>query len=143
MFLLLWLVANAVALCVAGNEVPQETVDAAAVFLFHLFAKDKAWSSHHAEEIRRSLGPFPTSAASNACNIVHEIMGLASEGWKYSVVQDDKLSKEFGHNIVFKYHTSAEPLKRSTPPQPLPPKKWSISRYEFYYWSEMQELKIC
>ena len=95
--------------CVAGNEVPQETVDATAVFLFHLFAKDETWSSHHAEEIRRSLGPFPTSAASNACNIVHEILSLASESWKYSVVEDDKLLKEFGHNIVFKYNTSAAP----------------------------------
>lgn len=91
-----------------GNDVTLETVDSAAVFLFNLFLRDQAWSRNHAEEIRRSLGPFPASAATTACDVVKQIVSLLPEDWRYdtggdSTEQSCSTAKEFGHNIAFKY----------------------------------------
>lgn len=99
-----------------GNDVPLETVDAASVFLFNVFLRDQAWSRGHAEEIKRTLGPFPASAASDACNAVKQILSLLPDDWEYKadsgfVGQPSSAVKEFGHNIVFKH---AEPQTRAT-----------------------------
>ncbi len=85
-------------------------MDSAAVFLFHLFLKDQTWSRSHAEEIKRHLGPFPASAASNARNIVKEIVRYIPEDWNYDAEEDlsHKPVKEFGHNIIFKFAESQE-----------------------------------
>lgn len=100
---------------IVGNDVPEETVDSAAVFLFNLFLKDQTWSRSHSEEIKRELGPFPASAASNACAIVKRIVALLPEGWRSKAEQeDDKFSKpvnEFGHNIVFNYTEFKKPVR--------------------------------
>lgn len=66
--------------------------------------KDQTWSRSHSEEIRRVFGPFPASAASNACNIVKRIIPLLPENWSPKIEEDDSNPvKEFGHNIAFKY----------------------------------------
>lgn len=95
-----------------GNDVSQETVDSASVFLFNLFIKDQTWSRRHSEEIKRTLGPFPASAASNACKIVKRIILLLPEDWiskSDETELSNKLVMEFGHNIVFKHVESQKP----------------------------------
>lgn len=85
-------------------------MDSASVFLFHLFANNQIWSRSHSEKIRKTLGPFPASAASNACDIVKQILSFLPEDWKCKTRRDSteqyKPMKEFGHNIVFKYPES-------------------------------------
>ena len=75
--------------------------------------KNQTWSRSHSEEIRRELGPFPASAASNACAVVKRIIALLPEGWK-SETEDDlsvrKPVKEFGHNISFNYLEFKKPV---------------------------------
>ena len=94
-------------------------MDSAAVFLFDLFRSDPQWSRSHAEEIRRTLGPYPASVATRACSIVSRILTylpkqLASQedgqsvGKNLSLHQPSppRLKKEFGHNVVFKFDDS-------------------------------------
>jgi hypothetical protein len=102
---------------VVGSDVPLETVDSAAVFLFNVFLRDQTWSRSHAEEIKRALGPFPASAASDACNAVKQIIGLLPEDWECKVGDLTRepcnvAVKEFGHNIVFK-HSEPEAVTSS------------------------------
>jgi hypothetical protein len=84
-------------------------VDSAAVFLYCVFAADQRWSREHAEKIRKTLGPFPASAANRACESVKKIVQLSPENVnsekstspKETNARDAELKKEFGHNIVF------------------------------------------
>ena len=91
-------------------------MDSAAVFLFDLFRSDPQWSRSHAQEIRCTLGPYPASVATKACNIVSQILTylpkqLASQEDGQSAGKSlsphrpspPKLKKEFGLNIVFKF----------------------------------------
>ena len=91
-------------------------MDSAAVFLLDLFRSDPQWSRSHAQEIRCTLGPYPASVATRACNIVSQILTylpkqLASQedgqsaGKNLSPHQPypPRLKKEFGVNIVFKF----------------------------------------
>lgn len=106
-------------LLVVGGDVSQETVDSAAVFLFSLFSSDPEWTRSHAEEIRRTLGPYPASAATRACNGVIRVLSYMPENWpglktdlhkttaKSSTTQSSKPTKEFGHNIKFKHITNS------------------------------------
>ena len=90
-----------------GDEVATGAVDSAAAFLYTLFATDQRWSREHAEKIRKTLGPFPASAANRACESVKKIVGLSPEKIDEAdqtndkKLQDGELKKEFGHNIVF------------------------------------------
>lgn len=87
-----------------GSDVSQETVDSVAVFLFNLFATNEAYTRSCAEEIRRTLGPFPAGAASDACNIVRRIVSLVPEGCSSLTVKKEcQSSEEFGKNITFKH----------------------------------------
>ena len=82
-------------------------VDSAAVFLYSLFASDQKWTRAHAEKIRKTLGPFPASAANRACELVKKIIKLSPEKIdedspvEDKILPDGELKKEFGHNIVF------------------------------------------
>ena len=86
-------------------------VDSAAVFLYTLFAADQRWSREHAQKIRKTLGPFPASAANRVCESVKRIVKHFPEkidkGSKNSAtkegynVEDNETKKEFGSNIVF------------------------------------------
>ena len=83
-------------------------MDSASVFLFDVFLSDQAWSRNHAEEIKGTLGPFPASAASDACSAVKQIIGLMPKDWEYKTRGDSTMQlcstvKEFGHNIAFKH----------------------------------------
>ena len=94
-------------------------MDSAAVFLFDLFRADPQWSRSHAEEIRRTLGPYPASVATRACSIVSRILTYlpkqltsqedgqsASKNLSLNQPSPPRLKKEFGHNIVFKFDDS-------------------------------------
>ena len=91
-------------------------MDSAAVFLFDLFRSDPQWSRSHAQEIRCTLGPYPASVATRACNIVSRILTylpkqLASQEDGQSADKSlsshqpspPRLKKEFCLNIVFKF----------------------------------------
>ena len=86
-------------------------MDSTAVFLFTLFHSDPLWTRSHAEEVKRTLGPYPASVATRACNIVKRILSyLPSEESSDSVPETSaisseplKMAKEFGHNIPFKF----------------------------------------
>ena len=94
-------------------------MDSAAVFLFDLFRSDPQLSRSHAEEIRRTLGPYPASVATRACSIVSRILTYlpkqlasqedgqpASKNLSLNQSSPPRLKKEFGHNIVFKFDDS-------------------------------------
>lgn len=102
-----------------GGDVDQKVVDSASVFLFTMFMNDQNWSRSHAERIKKALGPFPASAASNACNIIKRINSLLPEGLtSKTFIKSDSSSgeqkprKEFGHKIAFKYNTEPQFLIR-------------------------------
>lgn len=83
-------------------------MDSASIFLFNIFLSDQTWTRSHAEEIKQTLGPFPASAASDACNAVKQLVGLMPKGWESktesnSMMQLCSTVKEFGHNIAFKH----------------------------------------
>ena len=103
---------------IVGNDVPQDAVDSASVFLFNLFMKDQIWSHAHSEAIRRALGPFPASAASTACNVVKHIISLLPEGWSCeaegSSTEQCEPVREFGHNIPFKFTEHAPYSERTS-----------------------------
>ena len=94
-----------------GDDVATAVVDSAAVFLYTLFAADQRWSREHAEKIRKTLGPFPASAANRACESVKRIVKLLPENIgderknstdkESHVLQDKEMKREFGSNIVF------------------------------------------
>lgn len=103
-----------------GHEVSQQTVDSAAVFLFNLFITEPQLTRSQAEEIRRTLGPFPASAATKALNIVKNIAVYLPKDSNLLNSHEEQVSlersqngsqkaeisqtrKEFGSNIVFKY----------------------------------------
>jgi hypothetical protein len=95
---------------IVGDDVATAVVDSAAVFLYILFAVDQRWSREHAEKIRKTLGPFPASAANRACESVKRIVKLLPENIgddsknstdKETHVQDKEMKREFGSNIVF------------------------------------------
>lgn len=105
--------------CIVGNDVPQDVVDSASVFLFNLFMKDQTWSHSYSEAIRRALGPFPASAASTACNTVKHIVSLLPEGWSCKAEGSSSTGqcepvREFGHNIAFKYTEHAPDPERTS-----------------------------
>lgn len=93
---------------------PQETVDSASIFLFTLFVKDQTLSRSNSEEIRKLLGPFPASAASDACQSVKRIIDLLPEDWNLTTDEDlteQHLVGEFGHNILYKYDETEHSLQ--------------------------------
>ncbi len=95
-----------------GDDVPQETVDTASVFLFTLFNIDCTLSRTNSEEIRKVLGPFPASAASSACDTVKRILSMLPEDWKAAPGEDlMEQHLEFGHNIVFKHAETSQPVQ--------------------------------
>ena len=93
-------------------------MDSAAVFLFNLFRSDPQWSRTHAEEIRRTLGPYPASVATRACNIVSRVLtflpkkldseGDGASGSNPHQVPTTGMRKEFGHNIAFKFEETVD-----------------------------------
>lgn len=99
-----------------GSDVNQSTVDSAAVFLFTLFRSDSQWSRSHAEEIRRTLGPYPATAGTRACNTVKRILSCLPESEKADSANEKtavegsavKMKKEFGHNIPFRFDSLPE-----------------------------------
>ena len=91
-------------------------MDSAAVFLLSLFFSDPNWSREHANEIRKTLRPFPASAANKACHSVKRIVELCPErsnkeeessslkkSASTTLDGGPRKTKEFGHNIVFKF----------------------------------------
>ena len=88
-----------------GEDVATAVVDSAAVFLYSLFSSDQRWTREHAEKIRKTLGPFPASAANRACETVKKILALSPEKIdntsKNPPSENSESIKEFGHNIVF------------------------------------------
>ena len=87
-------------------------MDSAAVFLFTLFYSDPQWTRSHAEEIRRTLGPYPASVATRAREAVKRITSCLEEkvDLKGSDVENSLISsgfkmrkKEFGHAITFNF----------------------------------------
>ena len=96
-----------------GNDEPQQTVDSAAVFLFNLFIGEPQLTRTHGEEIRRTLGPFPASAANKISSTVKKILTyLPSDSTFVRPSSDSKpsaskeavlMKKEFGYNITFKF----------------------------------------
>ena len=104
-------VGNPLSLSAVGEDVATLAVDSAAVFLYTLFSSDLRWNREHANKIRKTLGPFPASAANRACESVKKIVSLCPQSKEdgstnssdtASEKDDAILQKEFGHNIVFK-----------------------------------------
>lgn len=106
-------------------------MDSAAVFLFNLFIAEPQLTRSHAEEIKRTLGPFPASAATRASNTIKRIVtyllkdshflnsdeeSSTSEGSRNDSQEAEtmQMKKEFGHNITFKYETEFGTGSRST-----------------------------
>ena len=81
-----------------------------AVFLYNLFSPSPEWCRAHGEAIKKTLGPYPASVAPKACNNVKKIVQFLparessdSTEEKSKSSENDVLSKEFGHNIAFKF----------------------------------------
>ena len=98
---------------IVGNDEPQQTVDSAAAFLFNLFIGEPQLTRAHSEEIRRTLGPFPASAANKISSTVKKILtylpsvssfvGPSGDSKSSSSKEAKLMKKEFGHNITFKF----------------------------------------
>lgn len=95
-----------------GNDVSQETVNSAAAFLFNLFVEDPRLTRANSEAIRRTLGPFPASAATKVSTTVKNILTYlpsnssltrSSQEASSSSAGKNEMKKEFGHNISFKF----------------------------------------
>ena len=61
-----------------GKESDTGTLEAGAAFLFETF-KDQGMVSHNTTvKLKGMFGPFPASAATKACDIVHRLIALMS-----------------------------------------------------------------
>lgn len=100
-------------------------MDSAAVFLFTLFQSDPQWTRRHAEEIRRTLGPYPASAVSRIRESINKVLASLPEDtdiFKDSLPEGSSSSasteafrlrnSEFGHSITFR---SDEELVKKKP----------------------------
>ncbi len=91
-------------------------MNSAAAFLFNLFIEEPRLTRANSEEIRKTLGPFPASAATKVSTIVKSILTClpsnssltrSSQEASSSSIEKHEMKKEFGHNISFKYDVEA------------------------------------
>ena len=88
-----------------GDDTTQEAIEFAAVFLFGLFKDSTGLSRNEADKLRKTLGPYPASAATKAYSIVKKLTTLSppidATPQSSAVDEQSTLKKEFGHNIHF------------------------------------------
>ena len=97
---------------------PQATVDSAAVFLVLLFLPNPRLTRSHAEEIRRTLGPYPASAATKVCATAKNLVlllpsdqmagnrggsGESSSRETGSASSSSVVREEFAVHVAFKF----------------------------------------
>lgn len=98
---------------IVGGAVSPGVVDSAAVFLFSLFRSDPQWTRAHADEVRRTLGPYPATAASRACDTVRRVLeflpgAVESESRAQGGSSPHLMREEFGHNIRFQFDDTSQ-----------------------------------
>lgn len=91
-------------------------IDEASVFLYELFVKSPDWSRSHGEDIRRTVGPYPASVATRACDIVKRIARslpeTSGEGRVHGRGTDRErglMDQEFGCKIAFMFEDNLLP----------------------------------
>ena len=88
-------------------------MQSAAVFLYNLFSPSPEWCRAHGEAIKKTLGPYPASVATRACNNVKKIIAYLAPLETDTSREEDKkmkdsdlLKNEFGHKIHFKFEAN-------------------------------------
>ncbi|XP_061176706.1 activating signal cointegrator 1 complex subunit 3-like [Saccostrea echinata] len=93
---------------IVGSEADLETIEGSAAFLFELLKSVNIVGKKESTKLRQIFGPFPASAASNACSLINKIVSWLPENTLDSLGNQDRQEadgeasvKEFGMNIKF------------------------------------------
>lgn len=95
---------------IACNDLGEGASNATAAFLFQTLMDSQQIGRHESEIIRRLVGPFPQSYASQACKIVQQLVqlipqqhidNLRNRDNKVSPNQESRI--EFGQGIKFTF----------------------------------------
>lgn len=91
-----------------GSEASFETIESSAAFIFDLLKSVSIVGKKETTRLRQVFGPFPASAASNACSLINKIVSWLPENTLDSLGNQDRQEAdgeasvtEFGKNIKF------------------------------------------
>lgn len=91
-----------------GSEASFETIESSAAFIFDLLKSVSIVGKKETTRLRQIFGPFPASAASNACSLINKIVSWLPENTLDSLGNQDRQEAdgeasvtEFGKNIKF------------------------------------------
>lgn len=91
-----------------GSEASFETIESSAAFIFDLLKSVSIMGKKETTRLRQIFGPFPASAASNACSLINKIVSWLPENTLDSLGNQDRQEAdgeasvtEFGKNIKF------------------------------------------
>lgn len=91
-----------------GSEASLETIESSAAFIFDLLKSVSIVGKKETTRLRQVFGPFPASAASNACSLINKIVSWLPENTLDSLGNQDRQEAdgeasvtEFGKNIKF------------------------------------------
>lgn len=107
-----------------GSEASLETIESSAAFIFDLLKSVTIIGNKETTRLRQIFGPFPASAASNACVLVNKIVSWLPENKLDSLSNQDRQEadgeasvQEFGKNLKFigqvRYHLSEDEISSS------------------------------
>nr|XP_022293850.1 activating signal cointegrator 1 complex subunit 3-like [Crassostrea virginica] len=109
---------------IVGSEASLETIESSAAFIFDLLKSVTIIGNKETTRLRQIFGPFPASAASNACVLVNKIVSWLPENKLDSLSNQDRQEadgeasvQEFGKNLKFigqvRYHLSEDEISSS------------------------------
>lgn len=93
-----------------GTEQEEDTVESAALFLFKTFHNKDHVGQEETKALKQMFGPFPSSAATAACNAVYKIAAYFSEEELQTLISANKSASQnsqvqFGKNINFSFES--------------------------------------
>ena len=89
----------------AGDELADNFIEDAAVFVFEVFGNTKQIGEKEARRIRDAFGPYPASVASKAFSVVQRLKKACGDKSFFDESQTAaKVRKKFGSEIPFSFH---------------------------------------
>jgi activating signal cointegrator complex subunit 3 len=89
----------------AGDELADNFIEDAAVFVFEVFDSTKQIGEKEARRIRDAFGPYPASVASKAFSVVQRLKKACGDKSFFDESQTAaKVRKKFGSEIPFSFH---------------------------------------
>lgn len=116
-FLIFWVYRVITPLCMffvnfaVGTDFGRDAIESAAVFLLKTFHNKEQVGHEETRAIKQMFGPFPASAADNACAVISQLVAQQGESKVEEFIQTQTSNKtidhtvSFGRNIAFSFDT--------------------------------------